>query len=326
MDQSLDALANNLYWTDAEHSTIEVYSFNTHHRAVVQHFMGTETPVALAVVTEVGKLFVALKSLNHTHIDIVSPNGRDSHYHALEEDIGNGPICMQPDHDLNEVFWTDYEQSKIAFTDLNGTCTFHFAFRFKTTVCLSFFFSIFIGEMHHTFLFDTDNPVSLAIVGDDLFWTTKKSLKLNYTPKNSMIGTKTMTIQHPFTSPIPTRMELLAITPLTKSKHACAEVGVNGGCSHVCVAMGVLSHACLCTAGTVFQDATNTTCIVAEECYFRCGSGECLPDQNQRCDGHKNCIDGSDERNCNEKQTYVNCKPEEFTCLDGKKCVDRKQR
>lgn len=117
-----DELANNLYWTDAERSTIEVYSFNTQNRAVVQHFMGAETPIALAVLTDVGKLFVALKSTNHTHIDMISPNGRGAHFHVLEEDMGNGPMAMVTDHELKEVFWTDYSESRICYTDFNGMC------------------------------------------------------------------------------------------------------------------------------------------------------------------------------------------------------------
>lgn len=51
-----DNLANNLYWSDAERSTIEVYSFNTQHRAIVQHFMGTETPIGLATVPAIGSV------------------------------------------------------------------------------------------------------------------------------------------------------------------------------------------------------------------------------------------------------------------------------
>lgn len=47
-----DDLANNLYWADTERSTVEVFSFNTHHRAVVQQFVGIETPITLIAVPE----------------------------------------------------------------------------------------------------------------------------------------------------------------------------------------------------------------------------------------------------------------------------------
>lgn len=295
-----DELSNNLYWSDAERSTIEVYSFNTQHRAVVKHFMGAETPIALASIPETGKLFVALRSSGHTHMDMLSADGRGAHFHVIEEDLGNGPIALLPDHELKEVFWTDYEQSKVSYTD-------------------------FDGQTHHTFLYDVDNPVSMAVVGEDLFWSTSKSLKLNWTPKHSFFGTKSMKIEHPFKSSTPINMELLAITPRTVSKHPCAETGVNGACSHVCIAMGRTSHACLCSAGTVFHDSSNTTCIPSDECSFRCGSGECIS-EIEKCDGVKNCQDSSDEDDCQHKKEYVTCEADQFTCHDGLKCIDRKER
>lgn len=50
----LDHLANNIYWTDADRSTIEVFDLDTQHRAIVYHYMGSQTPVALALVPENG--------------------------------------------------------------------------------------------------------------------------------------------------------------------------------------------------------------------------------------------------------------------------------
>lgn len=47
-------------------------------------------------------------------------NGRGAHYHLFESEIGDGPVNLVPDHELQEVFWTDYEQSKIAYTDFEG--------------------------------------------------------------------------------------------------------------------------------------------------------------------------------------------------------------
>ncbi|XP_031628154.1 putative vitellogenin receptor isoform X2 [Contarinia nasturtii] len=294
---SFDELANNLYWTDAERSTIEVYSFNTRQRAVVQHFMGSETPIALAAITEIGKLYVALRSFAHTHIDQLSPNGRGPHFHMLEEELGNGPISMVVDYELKEIFWTDYAQSKISYTD------FH-------------------GETHHTFLYDVNHPVSLAIIGDDIFWSTSKSIKLNWTPKHSYVGTKSMHIEHPFTTSTAADIELLTISPVTThSKHPCNE----GVCSHICIAMGKTVYSCLCPAGTVFKNAHNSTCVPHTECFFRCGSGECVTEE-QRCNGVKNCLDFSDEEDCQERQKFVTCEPNQFTCLDRMKCIDRENR
>lgn len=50
----IDFLGNNLYWTDSELSTIEVLSLDTNYRATVQHFKGTESPLAMALIPEHG--------------------------------------------------------------------------------------------------------------------------------------------------------------------------------------------------------------------------------------------------------------------------------
>lgn len=39
------------------------------------------------------------------------------------------------------------------------------------------------------FLYDVENPISMALVGDDLFWSSSKSFKLNWTPKHRKICT-----------------------------------------------------------------------------------------------------------------------------------------
>lgn len=162
----------------------------------------------------------------------------------------------------------------------------------------------------------------MALVGEDLFWSSGKSLKLNWTPKHSFVGTKSMHIEHPYTSVTPASMELMAITAPTVSTHTCAQHGFNGGCSHICIAMSKTTHTCLCTPGTVFSDASNTTCIPDDDCSFRCNSGECII-ESQRCNGHKDCPDSSDERDCHESKKYVTCEPNQFTCLDRLKCIDR---
>lgn len=172
--------------------------------------------------------------------------------------------------------------------------------------------------MHHTFIYEENNPVSLAIVDDEIFWTTRKSLKLNWTPKHTFVGTKTMLIDHPSSAPVPDAIQMLTISPLTVSKHQCADM-YNGGCSHICIAVSESRNSCLCPSGMVFQDVANTTCINAHECYFRCGSGECVT-KAQRCDGNKNCADRSDEMDCGAKHTFVTCKYSSFACEDGLKC------
>lgn len=245
-------------------------------------------------------MFVALRSHSHTHIDILSLNGRGAHYHLLEDEIGNGPVALVPDHHLKEIFWTDYENSKVSYTD-------------------------FQGQYFHSFLHDVIKPVSIAAVGDDFFWTTSKSFRLNWTPKHQLFGTKTIIIPHETLTPTPDAVILQTITPITVSTHPCV-TNDNNGCSHICVALGEKSSSCLCPNGMTFDNFSNTTCIDAHDCYFRCGSGECISEE-KRCNYKKDCADNSDEKECgNDKKTFKQCKSNEFACSDGTDCIDRKQR
>lgn len=245
-------------------------------------------------------MFIALRSSTHTHIDMFMADGRGPHFHVLEEDIGNGRIHMVPDYELREVFWADYEKRRIAYTDYDGT-------------------------VHHIFLGGISKPASMAILGDDIFWTSSKSLKLNWTPKHNLAGTKSLNVQQPIFSALPETIELVTITPVSVSKHACMAFD-NGGCSHICVALSGTTHSCLCPSGMVFKDSMNLTCIDNGDCEFRCGSGECLP-RTKLCDGFKNCVDNSDEENCSSHNaTHSDCQFDEFTCADNSKCIPRTLR
>lgn len=164
----------------------------------------------------------------------------------------------------------------------------------------------------------------MAVLGEDLFWTTSKSLKLYWTPIHSFVGTKSMLIEQPPFSVVPDTIILQSITPPTVSTHPCTID--NGGCSHICIALGPSTHSCLCPTEMLFKDSNNHTCIKSEECDFRCGSGECITKQ-QRCNNHKDCIDNSDEENCNNKKiAHQTCTFEEFSCADGSKCLPRSLR
>lgn len=126
---------------------------------------------------------------------------------------------------------------------------------------------IFVGVLHHTFIGGLINPASLAILGEDIFWTSSGTAKLYWTPKHNLGGTKKLVLHQPGHDTLPDSIEIASVTPLVVSKHRCAVN--NGDCSHICTALDQTSYACVCPAGMVFKDGRNQTCIVSSECEFR---------------------------------------------------------
>ncbi|XP_059618932.1 putative vitellogenin receptor isoform X2 [Phlebotomus argentipes] len=301
---AFDHLSNNLYWTDVERGTVEIYSFNSKHRAIVQHYMGNEKPTAVAVVPEIGTMFIALQDISgHIHIDKQLLHGRGVHTHAIEEDIGvGGKVSFAIDTEVESLFWADESGDRIEFTN-------------------------FDTDIRHIFRGNLRNPVSITTIGNNVFWTQAKSAKVYWADKNNVQVIQRIPLEKPTFGLFPDRIPLARASAIMQtSDHVCMKG--NGGCSHICVSMGRTSNACVCPPGMVFKDFTNMTCIETFDCEFRCGSGECKT-SSRVCNGHADCADGSDEAKCEEKdfrKKGVKCSFDEFRCSDGSMCISQENR
>lgn len=296
-----DYLANNLYWIDDVKGTIEVYSLNTKKRAIVQHYTGTDKPSALALIPLRGEMFVALESVDHFHIDRQMMKGGQDHRHVIETGLSKkGPIHFAVDEGKELVYWSDGDGKKIEFSDYNG-------------------------QRRTLFAQSKRSPGPLAIISDELYWTSLKSKSLQWRDKSGVGGIKIISMDNaPGMIKTPNLINIAAGTPLKLTYHLC--MVSNGGCSDICVSDGPTARSCLCETGHLFKDNTNTTCVKRQDCGFRCSSsGECLA-MSQKCDNKVDCLDNSDESNCNATNTDIKCDATQFMCRNGKQCIPSSQR
>ncbi|XP_055910424.1 putative vitellogenin receptor [Eupeodes corollae] len=291
---AFDQLAQNLYWTDSERHTVETYSMRMRQRAIVHFFSGVDVPIGIGLLPDEGKMFIALKSSTSIHIDLKTLGGHGDHTHVFEDIIGMGAIQIVPDYETHTLYWVDTDGGKIEFSMLKELHSFPLRTR--------------LGQ-----------PISMALVDDDIFWTTFRSSNLYWTHKSNLGSVKKFQLEVSSMKMVD-KIQLLSSQQQTIFDHPCLHD--NGGCSHVCVSAGRNALECLCPSGYVFKDLFNQTCIEALDCEFRCKSGECLTN-SRRCNGHRDCPDGSDEESCDlkKKKEHVICAFDEFMCHDSRQCV-----
>lgn len=207
--------------------------------------------------------------------------------------MGEEGIRMLADWDTNTLYWVDTEYGQLKFMKVDTNDA-----------------EPQIYQSH------ISSPVSLAIVHDDIFWTTKDNEYLFWKHKSNNGTIKRIKTQK--------YGNLLSYSDFDESNfHPCNSN--NGGCSHICVSSGSLTSSCLCPTGLFFKDYANKTCIEKEDCEFRCKNGECLT-LSRKCNHKIDCADGSDEAEdvCGKAQKKP-CAVSEFTCLDGS-CISMADR
>ncbi|KAH8254893.1 hypothetical protein KR038_007739 [Drosophila bunnanda] len=307
---AFDHLSRNLYWADSERGVVELISLQTQHRALIRFFPGQEWPIGLSVMPAEGYLYVVLKARRHTHIDRIPLSGKGDQVHVFEDDLGDDDIKLAADQETHNIFWSDSDLGRISYSDYRQPLA-----------------QAFRGKLRR--------PYSLALVQQDLFWSELGSSAIYWTHKSNMGPRKRIDIESrgdpdaimPFV-PIapPRRIPLAGSSPISFDSHPCQQQ--NGGCSHICVGEGPIHAICLCPAGFVYRDAGNRTCVEALDCEFRCGSGECLT-MAHRCNGHRDCVDNSDETGCDEehrRKPKIMCSHRKFACHSGDQCVDMERR
>lgn len=128
--------------------------------------------------------------------------------------------------------------------------------------------------MNHTFVNHLDHPITLAVLDDDVFWTSLYGRSVYWAPKHRSgdIHRLEITIPSFVRQPDDEIMRLLALVPpssTSSTEHVCRQA-THSGCSHVCIPLSRTQYTCLCPPGWTFKDSQkNRTCVSEDNCGFR---------------------------------------------------------
>ncbi|OAD52717.1 Vitellogenin receptor [Eufriesea mexicana] len=293
-----DYLGNNLYMSDLKQKTIEVHSLNSNEKTI---FYFQEEPHDIVLVPEESMMMVVFRENKMYRIDLMSMNGlgRRITIEGNKTPLVGPKISLSYDRDLKQLFWSDQTTGRIGSTTIPG---------------------------FQTYIFRTglSEPVSLAVLGDFVFWTQYKSNHLYWTSKsNTQQYQKRITLQAPKDLD---RTSLVNLHGMYVKEHPCHKN--NGNCSHVCLLSNTSPYICACPPDMMLN-VDNRTCSPQTACNpgeIKCGEHDVCIKFHQRCDGEQDCPNGEDESSICDFYHWSNCSyQDKFQCRSGE-CISKTKR
>ncbi|XP_068625224.1 vitellogenin receptor Yl [Battus philenor] len=315
VDMDYDYVTDCLYILDSGRRIIEVVSLRTKQRALLYSFRDEEIPISLCVMSDYGRMLVAIvesEQNNEIHVDSIGLDGEDRKHMILNNLMGPY-VRLRYAQDMDIVFISDEGHGIIDFIHPEGTGRENFR-ELSTTIA------------------------SLAVTDNFVFWTDRRTSKLYW----SDIHEITHKIRRIELSIFPnnTQLHILSTLPAPIAdgplvKHPC----VNSPCSAVCVQRPhptphqspsnfTMGYKCFCPPGLVLRAGNCTKIVSCKENEFYCHrTNECFP-ASRRCDGKEDCVLGEDEEGCadiNKKKKMETpttaCPVTEYLC--NGKCINK---
>lgn len=313
---SIDWIGRKLYWLDRHSKNLDVAELDGTKRKTLRS--GVVDPRAIAVHPGIGYLYFTSWHLQAYIAKMGMDGSNFTRILTWENDIA-WPNALTIDFFTERIYFADAHLDYIAFTDLEG--------RHRHIVLSG-------SKVPHVF--------ALTLFDDMLYWTDwnlKAILRAN-----KFTGKDLQTIRN--TTHRPYDIHINHPLRQVQFPNPCGEN--NGGCSHLCLLSPPAESTYLNIEGYIEEGAPSYKCACPNQFYLardsktcianctagqhRCGGNDekCIP-WFWKCDGEKDCKDGSDEpstcpiRHCRAGTFQcgnTNCTPSATICDGTDDCGD----